>query len=57
MHNDLGNEWVRFQQSLVEAEQMLKKHKVKYLILIRSARIHSLFNFLVLELFSQQVGR
>ncbi|PVD19154.1 hypothetical protein C0Q70_21718 [Pomacea canaliculata] len=30
MHNDLGNEWVRFQQSLVEAEQMLKKHKERF---------------------------
>nr|KAG5688710.1 hypothetical protein BaRGS_029536 [Batillaria attramentaria] len=30
MHNDLGNEWVRFQQVLIDAEVMLKKHKERF---------------------------
>lgn len=28
MHNELANEWTKFQEALTEAEQMLKKHKV-----------------------------
>ena len=28
MHNDIGNEWFRFQQALIDAGGMLKKHKV-----------------------------
>jgi hypothetical protein len=30
MHNELGNEWVRFQQVLIDAEAMLKKHKERF---------------------------
>ncbi|KAL8578353.1 Dynein heavy chain 2, axonemal [Nucella lapillus] len=30
MHNDLGNEWVRFNQALIDAEVMLKKHKERF---------------------------
>ena len=30
MLNDLSNEWVTFQQTLIDAEGMLKKHKEKF---------------------------
>ena len=30
MLNELSNEWVTFQQTLIDAEGMLKKHKEKF---------------------------
>lgn len=41
MLDSLGGEWVAFQQTLLDSEQMLKKHKEKF----KTGLIHSADDF------------
>lgn len=46
MLNDLSTEWVTFQEKLIEAEGMLKKHKVCFgtgSVLVKTFYCHTLF--------------